>query len=322
MNILITGGAGYVGSHVNKYLSLQGHKTFVVDDLSFGNAQGVKYGKFFNLDFSDDKIETIFKNYNIDGVMHFAAFADVGHSVKHPDIYYEANVTKLIKLLNMMVRANVRNIVFSSTAAIFGEPQYVPIDENHPQIPITPYGKTKLMGEQILKDYSYAYGLNYACLRYFNAAGCDVDSEIGEAFEPPHHILPIIFRNIIDNKTFNIFGNDYPTPDGTCVRDYIHVNDLAEIHMLCLKEIAAKAKNLEFNMGNGSGFSNLEIINNIEKVTNKIINYKFAPRREGDPAILIASNKKVCDYFNWKPQFSDINTIINSAWNWELKRTY
>jgi UDP-glucose 4-epimerase len=322
MNILITGGAGYVGSHANKYLSKKGHNTFVVDDLSFGNVQSVKYGKFFNMDYSDEKIETILKNYSIDGVMHFAAFADVGHSVKHPDIYYDNNVTKLVRLLNMMNNANVKNIVFSSTAAVFGEPEYIPIDENHPKKPITPYGKSKLFGEEIIKDYSKAFGLNYAFLRYFNAAGCDPDSEIGEAFEPPHHIIPIIFQKMLQNSIFNVFGNDYETIDGTCVRDYIHVFDLAHIHMLCIEEISSKNKNLEFNMGNGTGFTNLEIIKKIEELTNKKINYKFASRREGDPAKLIASNNKVCNYFNWKPKYSDIEQVISSAWNWELKRNY
>lgn len=322
MNILITGGAGYIGSHINKYLAKRGHSTFVVDDLSFGKAEAVRYGKFFQCDFADPCLETIFIEHQIDGVMHFAAYADVNHSVEHPDIYYTNNVVKTIRLLDMMVRSKVRNIVFSSTAAIFGEPQYLPVDESHPQLPISPYGQTKLMGEKILADYSAAFGINYAALRYFNAAGCDPDGEIGEAFEPPHHIIPIIFRAIEANKTFEIFGRDYDTPDGTCLRDYIHVWDLAEIHLKCLEEISESNVNLNFNMGNSRGFSNLEILHKIEELTNQKVPFRYTHRRTGDPARLVACNKKVTAYFGWEPKYSSIENIIQTAWAWELKKTY
>ncbi|HEX2865984.1 MAG TPA: UDP-glucose 4-epimerase GalE [Ignavibacteriales bacterium] len=322
MNVLITGGAGYIGSHVNKYLSRKGHNTIVVDDLSFGKEEAVRYGKFFNMDFSDPRVELIFKTYNIDAVVHLAALADVGHSVIHPDVYYLTNVVKTLKLLDMMVHANIKHIVFSSTAAIFGEPVYTPIDEKHPQKPINPYGNSKLVCETILEDYSAAYGIYYTSLRYFNASGCDPEGEIGEAFEPPHHIIPIIMRKILSNKCFHVFGSDYNTKDGTCIRDYVHVWDIADLHDRCLGYIMENGVNLKFNVGNSSGFSNLEIINEIEKVTGQRIEYGFQGRRKGDPAVLIASNKKVCEFFNWKPGFSDISTIITSSWNWEQNRKY
>lgn len=322
MNVLITGGAGYIGSHVNKHLSQKGHNTIVVDDLSFGKPEAVRYGKFFNLDFSDPKVEILMKAYNVEAVIHLAAFADVGHSVLNPDIYYLTNVTKTIRLLDMMVRSGVKYIVFSSTAAIFGEPLYTPIDEMHPKNPINPYGNTKLMCEKILEDYSSAYEINYTCLRYFNASGCDPEGEIGEAFEPPHHIIPIIMRKMLSKKCFHVFGSDYDTKDGTCIRDYVHVMDIADLHERSLGYIRENNVNLKFNVGNNSGFSNLEIIHEIEKITGQKVDYGFQERRKGDPATLIASNKKVCEFFNWQPGYSDISTIITSSWNWEKNRKY
>ena len=323
MNILITGGAGYIGSHINKLLSKQGHKTFIVDDLSFGNIESVKYGKFYNTDFISDTTRDIFITEAIDVVIHLAALADVNESIIFPNKYYSTNLIKSIKLLDMMLEFNVKKIIFSSTAAIFGNPLYIPIDENHSTIPITPYGKSKLYFENILFDYANIFGLKYCCLRYFNAAGCDPELEIGEAFDPPHHIIPIIFKCLVENKEFKIFGNDYNTNDGTCIRDYVHVQDIAKIHSLCLENLfnINGCENLNFNVGSNKGYSILEIIKEIESITNKKLKYVFSERRNGDPATLVASDQLVTSFFKYKYEY-DLIGILQTAWNWELNKMY
>jgi len=323
MKVLITGGAGYIGSHCNKVFAENGVDAFIVDDLTFGHREAVNWGKLIEEDFSSDKVLNILKSEKIDAIIHFAASADVEDSVKNPNRYYENNVTKFIKLLDMMVSANVRYIIFSSSAAIFGEPEYIPIDESHPQKPINPYGTTKLIDEYILKDYERCFGIKFASLRYFNASGADPSCEIGESHNPEHHLIPIMLSVALRKRDkLQIFGNDYNTKDGTPIRDFIHVTDLAEVHYLALKYVIENNRSILLNLGSNEGYSVKEIVEIAEKVIGKKINWEYANRRAGDPATLVASNKLAIETLNWKPKFSNIETIIKTAWDWENNRKY
>ncbi len=323
MNVLITGGAGYIGSHCNKFFNEQGINTIVLDNLLFGHQESVKHGRFIEGDFGDsDLLSTIFQSEDIHAVVHFAALADVADSVKNPGKYYLNNVSKMITLLDKMVEYSVKKFVFSSSASTFGEPKYVPIDELHEQDPINPYGETKLIGEKLLRDYEKAYGINYAALRYFNASGADPDCEIGESHNPEHHLLPLIFQTVLGKREkLFVYGNDYDTPDGTCVRDFIHVMDLAEAHYLALNYIQNNSSE-SFNLGNNVGYTILEIINAFERISNRKVNFEFADKRLGDPARLIASNRKAKELLQWNPQLSDIETILKTAWQWEQNKKY
>jgi UDP-glucose 4-epimerase len=323
VNVLITGGAGYIGSHCNNFLNQKGISTIVVDDLSFGHREAVKQGTFIEGDFGNKKLLTsIFKSEHIDAVIHFAALADVADSVQNPSKYYCNNISKMINLLDAMVEHSIRHIVFSSSAAIFGEPEFVPIDELHRQLPINPYGETKCIGEKLLRDYGKAYGIKYSALRYFNAAGADIDCKIGESHNPEHHLIPLIFQTALGKrKNFFVYGNDYNTPDGTCIRDFIHVMDLAEVHYLALNYILKNDTSESFNLGNNVGFSVLDIIKTFERIANLKVNFEITDRRPGDPARLIASNKKTKQLLNWDPKLT-IEDILNSAWEWEKSRTY
>lgn len=323
MNVLITGGAGYIGSHCNHLLNQKGIHTIVIDDLSFGHREAVKQGQFIEGDFGNKSLlKSIFDSQQIDGVIHFAAFADVADSVQNPNKYYNNNVIKMITLLDVMLEYSTRNIVFSSSASIFGEPEFLPIDELHRQLPINPYGQTKCIGEKILRDYEKAYGINYAALRYFNAAGADIACKIGESHTPEHHLIPLIFQTVLGKrKKLFVYGNNYDTPDGTCIRDFIHVMDLAEAHYLALDYILKNDTSQSFNLGNNVGFSVLEIIKTFERITNLEVNFEVTDRRLGDPARLIASNNKAKQLLNWNPRLT-IEDIINSAWEWEKNRTY
>lgn len=323
MKVLITGGAGYIGSHCNKFFYENGIDTFVIDDLSFGHRETVKWGKLIESDFSSDEVYNVLEKEKIDAVIHFAASADVEDSVKNPNKYYINNVIKFIKLLDMIVNTNVKYIVLSSSAAIFGEPEYIPIDELHPTKPINPYGTTKLIDEYILRDYERCFGIKFASLRYFNASGADPSCEIGESHNPEHHLIPLILSTALGKREkLYIFGNDYNTRDGTPVRDFIHVTDLAEAHYLALKHIIDNNKSIFLNLGSNTGYSVKEVVQVAEKVTSRKVNWEYAERRAGDPATLVASNKLAIEALNWKPKLSNIKTIIETAWNWENNRKY
>ena len=319
--ILIVGGAGYIGSHVNKLLTEKNYETIVLDNLSCGHKESVKWGKFCQVDLADvDKLDEVFTNYDIEAVMHFSSFIEVGESVQNPEKYYTNNVVNTMNLLNVMKKHDVKKFIFSSTCATYGIPQKIPLVEDHPQNPINPYGWTKLMVERILKDYDAAYGLKSVILRYFNASGADESGEIGEAHDPESHLIPLILDAAIQKRdNIKIFGTDYDTPDGTCIRDYIHVTDLADAHLLALKYLEKENTSNEFNLGNGRGFSVREVIESVKKVTGRTFNVVETQRREGDPAILIGSSQKAQELLGWNPQHAEIDKIVETAWNWHKK---
>ncbi|MBQ2047961.1 MAG: UDP-glucose 4-epimerase GalE [Schwartzia sp.] len=323
MKVLITGGAGYIGSHCNRYFAEKGVETVVLDDLSSGHREAVTDGRFVEGDFGDrGLLDKVLGAEKFDGIIHFAAFIDVAESVAEPAKYYENNVVKMKTLLDAAVAHGVKHFVFSSTAAVFGEPEYVPIDEAHPKKPINAYGATKLIGEQMLADYGRAYGLRSCSFRYFNAAGDSADGRIGEAHNPEHHLIPLVLRASLANRAMKVFGTDYDTRDGSCIRDYVHVEDLAEAHYLGLKYIMENDGNHAFNLGSSEGFSVLEILHEAERVTGEPVPHDIADRRPGDPAVLIASNKKARDVLGWEPKRSEVQTILRDAWNWEQNKKY
>lgn len=313
--ILVIGGAGYIGSHACKLFTKSKYNVIIFDNLSTGFKSLVKYGELFYGDLKNiEDIKKVFELYQIDVVVHFAASAYIGESVLNPQKYYTNNVVNTLNLLNIMVEYNIKNLIFSSTCAVFGNPKYLPIDEKHIKSPINPYGKTKLIIEQILEDYDTAYGIKSVVLRYFNAAGADRNSELGELHDPEPHIIPIILE-VVDGirDTLIINGNDYKTEDGTCVRDYIHVEDLADAHLKAIHYLEHNKMSNDFNLGTGVGVSIYDLIKQVEYLTNCKINYKISKRREGDPPILIADNKKSNDILGWKAKYSNIQNIIQSA---------
>jgi UDP-glucose 4-epimerase len=323
MKVLITGGAGYIGSQTNRYFNQKGIETLVVDDLSDGHKEAVTAGTFVEGDFGDKAlINELLSSSHFDAIVHFAAFADVSDSVADPGKYYENNVAKMIVLLDAAVAHHVQYFVFSSSAATFGEPQYLPIDENHKQTPINPYGFTKLIGEKMLEDYEKAYGIKFCTLRYFNAAGDSKDGMIGEAHNPEHHIIPLILGATMKEEFgLKIFGSDYPTRDGSCLRDFIHVDDLADVHYRGLLYIMEHHVSEAFNIGSNHGYTVLEIINECERITGKKIEYEVVGRRSGDPASLIASNEKAKKILGWEPK-NEISDIIEDAWRWQMNQRY
>jgi len=319
--ILIVGGAGYIGAHINKILNKNGYETLVFDNLSYGHEEFVKWGAFENGDLGNiEDIRRIFRNYPITAVLHFAAFTYVGESVEDPQKYYRNNVCNTLNLLQVMLEFGIKRIVFSSTCATYGNPVEIPITENHIQNPISPYGRGKLMVENILSDYSEAYNLKYVSLRYFNAAGADPDTEIGEEHNPETHLIPLVLDAASGKrKNINIFGTDYSTEDGTCIRDYIHVTDLADAHLKALKYLENGGSSDYFNLGNGSGFSVKEVIEEAKKITGKEIVAVETERRAGDPPILVGSSEKIRSVLNWEPKYSDLSVIIETAWKWHEK---
>ena len=319
--ILIVGGAGYIGSHLNKEINKKGIETIILDNLSYGHRDFVKRGTFEKGDLGNiDDIRAVFKKYPIEAVMHFAAFTYVGESVEDPQKYYQNNVKNTLNLLQVMLEENVKYFVFSSTCATYGNPVEIPITESHPQNPINPYGKGKLMVETVLKDYSDAYRLKYASLRYFNAAGADPEGEVGELHDPETHLIPLILDVAAGRREdIKIFGTDYDTPDGTCIRDYIHVTDLAEAHILALEYLQNGGESDFFNLGNGNGFSVKEVIETAEEITGKDIKAAEAERRAGDPPILVGSSTKAKETLNWNPKYDELSKIIETAWNWHKK---
>ena len=320
MKILVAGGAGYIGSHMVKQLALAGNDVITLDNLSYGYRDAVKYGEFIEGDLGDSTLlDSIFKSGDIDAVMHFAGFIQVAESVIKPAMYYLNNVVNTHTLLDAMLRHNVMNFIFSSTAAIFGEPDYTPIDEKHTKQPINPYGHSKLMIEQVLDDYDKAYGLRSTCLRYFNAAGADPDGELGERHIPETHLIPLILQAASGRRDdIKVFGDDYETDDGTCVRDYIHINDLCDAHSLALDCMIKNDKSARFNLGNGKGFSVKQVINVVKKVSGKDFKVDIEPRREGDPAVLVADASLAKKQLNWQPKFAELRDIVKTAWEWEI----
>lgn len=321
MNILVVGGAGYIGSHMVKRLGQPGFTVTTLDNLSSGHRDAVLCGDFVQGDLADQALlASLLQPGRFDAVMHFASFIQVGESVQKPAMYYANNVTNTLHLLDAMRAAGVQRFIFSSTAATFGEPQYTPIDERHPQAPINPYGRSKLMIEQVLEDYDRAYGLKSVCLRYFNAAGADPDGELGERHDPETHLIPLVLQAASGRRAdIAVFGRDYDTPDGTCIRDYIHINDLCEAHWLALQSLMQGAGSQRYNLGNGNGFSVQEVIDAARRVTGRPIEVRVAPRRDGDPARLVADATLARQKLGWQPQFSDLDTMVQHAWNWEVK---
>lgn len=324
MAVLVCGGAGYIGSHINKQLHKEGYETIVFDNLIYGHREAVKWGTFVEGDLSNEaELEEVFNRFDIEAVYHFAAYAYVGESVTDPEKYYFNNVANTLILLKVMRRYGCKKIIFSSTCATYGEPKRGPITEDMPQNPINPYGVTKLMVERIFKDYQKAYGIEFVVLRYFNAAGADPECEIGESHNPETHIIPLVLDAASGKRpAIKVFGTDYETLDGSCVRDYIHVYDLATAHLLALHYLENGGKSDFFNLGNERGTSVLEVVDVVRRVTGRNFNVVLTERRLGDPAKLVGSSKKAQEILGWKPIYGDIDTIVKHAWNWHENSQY
>ena len=323
MNVLVVGGAGYIGSHAVRVLESAGHETWIYDNLITGHRESVRQDRLIEGELSDqDHIEQVLGDYGIDAVMHFAAFALVGESVSDPARYYGNNVAATLSLLDAMRRCNLKKLVFSSTTATYGEPKESPISEETPQAPINPYGFTKLVVERAMSDYSRAYGLGYAALRYFNAAGATPDGEIGEDHDPETHLIPLVLRVALGQRNgITIFGDDHATPDGTCVRDYVHVDDLAQAHLLALEHVTP-GNGLCLNLGTGQGSSVRQIIEACRNVTGHDIPAEVGPRRPGDPPMLIADASRAEKVLKWSPQYTDVEDIIRTAWRWHSRHPH
>ena len=319
MKILVIGGAGYIGSHMVKLLHTENHEVTTLDNLSTGYRDAVKYGSFIEGDIADSELlNQIFTSTTFDAVMHFASYIEVGESVINPSKYYQNNFINTINLMDAMVRHKVNRFIFSSTAAIFGDPEYSPIDEKHPKNPINPYGMSKLMVEHALADYEKAYGLQSVCLRYFNAAGSDPDGELGERHNPETHLIPLVLQAASGRReAISVFGQDYNTNDGSCVRDYIHIADLCKAHLFSLQGLLNGSGSKRYNLGNGNGYSVLEVIEVVKQVTGKNFNVICSDRRAGDPATLVADSTLAKSELNWLPEFHDLSKIVEHAWTWE-----
>ncbi|MCD9186428.1 MAG: UDP-glucose 4-epimerase GalE [Pyrinomonadaceae bacterium] len=317
MAILVTGGAGYIGSAAVEDLEKKGEKVVVLDNLVYGHRESIsKNVVFYEGDIGDKTlVGQILNEYEIEACMHFSAYAYVGESVEQPQKYYENNFVQTLKLLEVLISKNVKKFIFSSTCATFGEPQYMPLDEKHPQFPVNPYGWSKFMVERALADYDKAYGLKFVALRYFNA--CGATERCGEHHDPETHLIPLILYAAQGKReSISVFGNDYPTPDGTAIRDYIHISDLSQAHLLALEYLRKGGVSEFINLGNGMGFSVTEVIEAARKVTGKEIKAVIAPRRAGDPSRLIANSTKAHEVLGWNPQFPEIEKIIEDAWKW------
>lgn len=314
--VLVVGGAGFIGSYVNKMLHRAGYKTVVLDNLSSGKRESVRYGTFIEGDTGNRQtLDALFTRYRIDAVMHFAAFIDVGESVSDPIKYYENNVVSTLTLLKAMVKHNVKKFIFSSSAAVFGIPEILPIPENHPCRPINPYGETKRVVETILQNFDSAYDLKFCSFRYFNAAGGDPEGEIGNYQTGSTNLIPRIVRSLqTENGSVTIFGTKYPTRDGTCIRDYVHIHDLGTAHIKGLERLFSGKTSSYFNLGNGQGYTVHEIIRTVESVTGRKVNVIIGPPRAGDPPRLVADASKAIEELGWQPQFSSPEIIIRHAW--------
>ena len=319
MKLLITGGAGYIGSHMVKYAQELGYEVVVLDNFSTGHEWAVKECEILRVNLLDEyKLSRLLKGKLFDGVIHFAAKSLINESIKNPLLYYQNNIVGTINLVNEMLKNNLNNLVFSSTAAIFGNPIKKRIDEDHPKNPINPYGHSKLMTERVLQDVSFHNGLNVVSLRYFNAAGAHESGELGEVRNPETHLIPNVLNEALrkDGK-LRIFGNDYPTLDGTCFRDFVHVNDLAQAHLLGLDFFKKNKGFSAFNLGNAEGFSIFDVIKSCERITKRKISFQINDRRSGDPAILVSDNKLAISSLKWDPKYKDIDSIVESAWAWQ-----
>jgi len=314
--ILVVGGAGYIGSHMTDYLQREGYNPIVLDDLSSGHRDAVLHAEFVEGNILDSQLlDKLFSTYQIHAVMHFASFIQVGESVQHPAKYYQNNVSGTLNLLTAMLKHRVNKFIFSSTAAVYGEPKYTPIDEKHPILPINPYGHSKQMVEQMLEDFSRSYDFNYATLRYFNAAGADPAGKLHERHEPETHLIPLVLQVAAGKReAITLYGQDYPTIDGSCIRDYIHVIDLCSAHLLAMQQLETGVKSCAYNLGTGHGYSVLQLIDTASRVTQKNIPIIYGERRAGDSAILIADPTAAMQELNWQPQYSDLETIIKHAW--------
>jgi UDP-glucose 4-epimerase len=323
--ILVTGGAGYIGSHAVLALLAANFEVLILDNLVYGHQDLVENSLQVELIIGDTSdrplLDRIFTDHQIAAVVHFAAYAYVGESVNDPGKYYRNNVMGTLSLLEAMVTARVKRIVFSSTCATYGVPQQIPIPESHPQAPINPYGASKLMVERILQDFDVAHQLKSVCFRYFNAAGADPQSRLGEDHNPETHLIPLLLLTALGKReSVSIFGSDYPTVDGTCIRDYIHVCDLADAHVLGLQHLLNGGESNVFNLGNGNGFSVRQVIDSAQTVTGKLIQTIESDRRAGDPAILVGSSLKARELLNWQPKYADLDSILSHAWQWHQKR--
>ena len=315
--VLVTGGAGYIGSHAVKALREAGHTVVVVDSLVAGHRQAVLGAPLVEADIADTQtVRDTIRRYQVTAVMHFAALLSVGESMKVPARYYANNVTKTLALLDTMVTESVRHLVFSSTAAVYGEPRETPIREDHPTHPINPYGETKLAVERALSHYERAYGLRSMRLRYFNAAGADPDGELGEDHDPEEHLIPRALKVAAGGPGLEIYGDDYPTKDGTCERDYVHVSDLAAAHRLALTALESGAPSSVYNLGNGHPYSVRDVVAAVERVTGARVSHRQVARRPGDPAVLLASHQRARAELGWRPQHEELEVIVETAWRW------
>ncbi len=321
MKILVTGGAGYIGSHVVKALGENGFKILVYDNLSKGFKDAVLHGELIIGDLADRTLlQNVIGAFKPDAVMHFAAFIEVGESAREPLKYYQNNVANTLSLLRVMVENRVQNFIFSSSAAVYGSPEKVPIPEEEAVKPVNPYGYSKAFVERIMQDLSVSGGLKYTALRYFNAAGADPSGRIGERHDPESHLIPLALQTARGKRnSLKIFGTDYPTPDGTCIRDYIHVDDLVDAHLLSLYYLVDGGGSQVFNCGYGRGYSVREVVNAVKKITGINFVAEDAPRRPGDPPVLVADSSKIIKKLNWKPRHDDLEYIIRTAWEWERK---
>jgi UDP-glucose 4-epimerase len=317
MKILVTGGAGYIGSHTVAELLKANHEVVVFDNLVYGHKEAVTCPLIVGDLLNKQEIEKVFSEDHFDGVIHFAAYAQAGESMKDPQKYFENNIQGGLNLLEAMQKNNVLKIVFSSTCAIYGFPEKLPVSEEEEKKPVSVYGESKLAFEKILKWYDQIFNIKNVCLRYFNACGASLDGSIGEDHNPETHIIPVAMQVVLGQKeSFGLFGIDYPTKDGTCVRDYIHVLDLAGAHIKALEYLEKEKTSNYFNVGTGNGYSNLEILDTVKKITGKDLKVINNPRREGDPAAIFADNSKIKKVLNWEHQFSSLDNIIKTAWNW------
>jgi UDP-glucose-4-epimerase GalE len=322
VKVLVTGGAGYVGSHTAKALAQAGMEPVVYDNFSTGYRNAVRYGPLVEGELEDTAlIRRTLESHGIEGVLHFAAFIAVGESVANPQKYFRNNVVNTLHLLDAMVAAGVKNIVFSSSAAVYGNPEKTPIPEDHPKNPTSPYGESKLMMERAIHWCAQAFALRYAALRYFNASGADPEGELGEGHDPETHLIPLVIDAALGRRPdVQIFGTDYPTPDGTAIRDYIHVADLAESHVRALRWLAAGGDSVELNLGTGTGHSVREVVAAVERVSKLRVPFRDAPRRAGDPAILVADPARALGALDWKPQRAELDVIVEDAWKWAKRK--
>jgi UDP-glucose-4-epimerase GalE len=316
-SVLVTGGAGYIGSHACKAHHRAGYQVIAFDNLIAGHREAVRHGELVEGDISDTRaVREAIRRHRISAVMHFAAFLDVGESVREPARYFRNNVGGALSVLEAMAAESVDRFVFSSTCATYGEPRETPISEGHPQRPINSYGESKLAVERALPHFARAHGMKWVSLRYFNAAGADPDGEIGEDHSPEIHVIPRAIEAALGGHRLQVFGNDYPTPDGTCLRDYIHVTDLADAHVRALQSIEASGPSDAYNLGTGRPHSVLEVIQSVERVTGHKVSWVLGPRREGDPAVLYAATDKVRAALGWAPRFPELDAIVGTAWAW------